>query len=53
LGTTKLSIEQWMLCIACAFALLLVDEVIKFFLRRHRRAEAPSKAPTTGMAPTN
>jgi Ca2+-transporting ATPase len=48
LGTTKLSIEQWMLCIACAFALLLVDEVIKFFMRRRRRAEAPSAAVTIG-----
>jgi Ca2+-transporting ATPase len=34
LGTTSLSNEQWLTCIAFAFALLLVDEVIKIFLRR-------------------
>jgi len=36
LGTTSLTGEQWLLCFAAAFALLLVDEVIKFFLRRSR-----------------
>jgi len=36
LGTTSLSGEQWLLCFALAFALLLVDEVVKFFLRRSR-----------------
>ena len=40
LGTTSLSVEQWMLCIGFAFALLLVDEVIKFFLRRSRKESA-------------
>ncbi len=36
LGLTSLTGEQWLLCFALAFALLLVDEVIKFFLRRSR-----------------
>jgi Ca2+-transporting ATPase len=36
LGTTSLSGEQWLLCIGFAIALLLVDEVIKVFLRRRR-----------------
>jgi Ca2+-transporting ATPase len=36
LNTTPLNIDQWLLCIGCAFALLLVDEVVKFFMRRSR-----------------
>ncbi len=36
LGTTSLNGNQWLQCIAFAIALLLVDEVIKFFLRRSR-----------------
>ena len=40
LGTTPLIRDQWLLCIALAFALLVVDEVIKFFLRRSRAAAA-------------
>jgi Ca2+-transporting ATPase len=37
LGMTSLSRDQWLICIGFAFVLLLVDEVIKFFLRRRRR----------------
>jgi Ca2+-transporting ATPase len=44
LGTTSLSGNQWLLCIAFAFALLLVDEVIKFFMRRSRSQGEPSVA---------
>ena len=36
LGLTSLSGDQWLICIGFAIALLLVDEVIKFFLRRRR-----------------
>ncbi len=36
LGLTQITTEQWLTCIAFAFALLLVDEVIKFFMRRSR-----------------
>jgi len=36
LGTISLNGEEWLLCIALALAMLLIDEVIKFFLRRSR-----------------
>ena len=36
LGTTSLSGNQWLTCLGFAIALLLVDEVIKVFLRRRR-----------------
>ncbi len=46
LGLTSLNFDQWLLCIGLAFALLVVDEVIKFFLRRSRgHAAAPATAP--------
>jgi Ca2+-transporting ATPase len=44
LGTTSLSGNLWLLCIGFAFALLLVDEVIKFFMRRRRSQGVPSVA---------
>ena len=31
LGLTSLSVDQWLLCIVLAIALLLVDEVVKIF----------------------
>jgi P-type Ca2+ transporter type 2C len=42
LGTTSLSGNQWLTCIGFAIALLLIDEVIKFFMRRRRKAGAPA-----------
>ncbi len=50
LGLTSLTGEQWLIAIVLAFALLLVDEVIKFFLRRSRShsesaAEVPAQVP--------
>jgi len=36
LGTVSLNSSQWWTCIELAFALLLIDEVIKFFMRRRR-----------------
>jgi Ca2+-transporting ATPase len=36
LGTTDLNGEQWLLCIAVAIVMLLIDEVVKFFMRRSR-----------------
>ncbi len=36
LGLTHLTRNQWLICIVFAVALLLVDEMIKFFLRRRR-----------------
>jgi P-type Ca2+ transporter type 2C len=52
LGTTSLSGNQWLLCIVLAFVLLLVDEVIKAFLRSHRGAAAPATAAPSAVAPT-
>jgi Ca2+-transporting ATPase len=37
LETTEISGEQWLICIVFAIAMLLIDEVIKFFMRRSRR----------------
>jgi Ca2+-transporting ATPase len=34
LGLTEITGNQWLLCIGLTLALLLVDEVIKFFMRR-------------------
>jgi Ca2+-transporting ATPase len=34
LGLTQITTDQWIICFGLAFALLLVDEVIKFFMRR-------------------
>ena len=36
LGLTEITGNQWLICIAFAFILLLVDEVIKIFMRRSR-----------------
>jgi Ca2+-transporting ATPase len=44
LGLTRLSGNQWLICIVFAFALLLVDEVIKFFMRRRRSKAQPATA---------
>jgi P-type Ca2+ transporter type 2C len=37
LGTVSLNSSQWWTCIELAFALLLIDEVVKFFMRRSRK----------------
>jgi Ca2+-transporting ATPase len=50
LGTTSLTTNQWLVCIAAAIDLLLVDEVIKFFLRRRRpHAPEPAAKPVAGQ----
>lgn len=42
LGLTSLDGSQWLLCIAAAIALLLVDEIVKVFLRsRHMKNVTP------------
>jgi len=38
LGTTSLTGDQWLTCIGYAIAFLLVDEVVKFFMRRRKKA---------------
>jgi Ca2+-transporting ATPase len=50
LGLAGLSIEQWVLCLALALTLLLVDEVIKFFLRRRRKG-TPTQQPRSAARP--
>jgi len=45
LGTTALTGNQWGQCLVFAIALLLIDEVVKFFLRRNRRAQPAAPAP--------
>ena len=42
LGTVSLIRDQWFLCIGVAIALLIVDEVVKFFMRRSRPQEQQS-----------
>ncbi len=42
LGLTPLTRDQWLTCIGFAIVLLLVEEVIKFFLRR-RQPAAPAE----------
>jgi Ca2+-transporting ATPase len=37
LQTTQISGEQWLICIVFALVIVLIDEVIKFFMRRSRR----------------
>jgi Ca2+-transporting ATPase len=40
LGLAELSLQQWLLCIGVALALLLIDELIKVFLRRRHQPAA-------------
>jgi Ca2+-transporting ATPase len=47
LGLTRLTGDQWLICIVFAIVLLLVDEVIKFFLRRRRGHAAATPATVT------
>ncbi len=47
--------NRWLICIGLAVGLLLVDEMIKFFLRRsrgHAAAQPESPAPQTASAPS-
>jgi hypothetical protein len=36
LGVTSLSVNQWLLCVAVAAGFIIIDEVVKFFMRRGR-----------------
>ena len=37
LGSVQLSGQQWLVCLGLAFALILIDELVKFFMRRRRK----------------
>ena len=45
LGLTSLTGDQWLICIAFAFALLLATEVVKVFLRRSRSRQKDATVP--------
>ncbi len=51
LGLTPLTRDQWLTCIGFAILLLLVEEVIKFFLRRRQPAAPALRKPTLGNHP--
>ncbi len=47
-GTTALTLGQWLICIGVAATLVVIDEVIKLFLRHRRRAA--EVRPSSGLA---
>jgi Ca2+-transporting ATPase len=44
LGTTSLTLQQWLIGFAMALILVLIDEVIKLFIRRKPRQPQPQPA---------
>lgn len=48
LGTISLNGDQWLVCAAAAFGLILIDEVIKFFLRRKHQAPDAAEVASAG-----
>jgi Ca2+-transporting ATPase len=51
-GTTALTLGQWLISIGIAATLIVIDEVIKFFVRRSRRAKE-DRSPAELPAPTD
>jgi Ca2+-transporting ATPase len=51
LGLTALDMNQWLICIAFAVALLLVTEVMKIFMRRGH--SQPEPQPVTDLQPSD
>jgi Ca2+-transporting ATPase len=51
LGTTSLRAQEWLLCVGFAVFLILVDEVIKFFLRRRKPAADGAAKPVAQTKP--
>jgi Ca2+-transporting ATPase len=49
-GFESLSLNQWLQCLAFAIVLLLVDELIKFFMRRSRAGEEPETVTSAAAA---
>ena len=52
LGLTEITGNQWLICIGFAIALLLVDEVVKFFMRRSH-SPRESEVQTAALAATD
>jgi P-type Ca2+ transporter type 2C len=50
LNTISLTGNQWLICIVLALALVLVDEVIKFFMRRSRKSAGHDQQLKPGLA---
>jgi Ca2+-transporting ATPase len=50
-GTTGLSFSQWCICIGIAASILVVEETIKFFLRRREPDTAASPATPVAATP--
>ena len=53
LGTTSLTGEQWMVCIVIAIGLLIIEEIVEFFMRRRikrQMAQAAQSVPAVQPA---
>jgi len=50
-GTTSLTLNQWFTCLAIAASLVVVEELIKWALRRRDAVGATSRSPALGSAP--
>ena len=51
LGTTSLTRDQWLICIAVSLTVVIADELIKVFLRRRHRDPAASEQPVMVPGP--
>jgi hypothetical protein len=49
-STVALSFSQWWICIGIAASLVLVEELIKVFIRRRARRSAPAEARAARVA---
>jgi Ca2+-transporting ATPase len=49
-STVQLSFAQWWTCIGIALSLVVVEEVIKVFIRRRARRNAPTAAAPAAVA---
>jgi Ca2+-transporting ATPase len=45
-----LSFNQWWICIGIAFSLVVVEEIIKFFIRRQNRSDVSGGTPAPAMS---
>jgi Ca2+-transporting ATPase len=53
-GTDELSLDQWVTCAVVAFSVVIVEEIIKVFVRRRQKGaakdEVPAQASSAGAA---